>query len=95
MKLSALFIFSLALLSFASLAEAVCDEHGCCEENGCCYCDKVALLLTHEGMSTDNCQPGFYCLCEWGFGTCTAVTDNDAGGFDAAVSMLLDEINGK
>merc|ERR1719193_2370908 len=40
-------------------------------------------------MSTDNCQPGFYCLCEWGFGTCTAVTDNDAGGFDFSTFRLF------
>merc|ERR1711971_709936 len=58
MKFSALFIFSLALLSFATLAEAGCNE------NGCCYCGQDgAVIWATQGQYRYNCQPGFYCRC--------------------------------
>merc|ERR1712055_224486 len=83
MKFSALFIFSLALLSFATLAEAGCNE------NGCCYCGSKdgAVIRATQGQFRENCQPGFYCLCGWNsysetfFGECTNDFEASNGNF--------------
>ena len=56
MRLSALAIFSLAFLSFASLTEGTCSDYGCC------YCDSYGPYQT-------RCDPGAYCQCAYSYDT--------------------------
>ena len=70
MNLSATFYFSLALIYFASVADAGCGQ------NGCCYCGMQDGLVIKTGSKAPDCDPGYDCECGYNsnrgfyFGAC-------------------------